>query len=198
MYLFGGFVLSLFCAPFWFLTAYVYLSCFTLRAGFMSGDLRTKSVFSGVWVTALWISFYLASKSVDQLYDALPPRSGGCFVATAAAKGHPCFVGSHIATNSAGKAVPITQQLVALKTFENLVEARRPRAHRALRFFYNRIGPPLAACIVHPLLADFAYLLLKPAEWFARVFLSGNCSPETHFPGRDAKSPRQVSCRATD
>jgi hypothetical protein len=128
----------------------------------------------GLWLITI-VTAILYDLYVRRMAFHLPQSmSGGCFVATAAAKGHPRFVGSRIDTNSAGVTVPITQQLITLKTFESLSKARRPRAHRALRYIYNRIGPPLAACIVHPTIADLAYLLLKPAEWFARAFVNGS------------------------
>ena len=34
-----------------------------------------------------------------------------------------------------------------------------------LRRIYDRVGPVLARGLVHAVLADVAYLLLKPAEW---------------------------------
>lgn len=34
-----------------------------------------------------------------------------------------------------------------------------------MRRVYDYIGPRLARRLVHPLLADAAYLLLKPFEW---------------------------------
>lgn len=161
---------TLICSPFWYFLLFIYL---LKRANGLS-EIEVNSNWQNgiriVWFTSFLSACTYSILKGRQIYDSLP--EGGCFVATAAAKGHPRFVGSHIARTGSGEAVPITQQLIALKTFENLLQARRPRAHRALRFAYNRIGPPLAACIVHPILADIAYLLLKPAEWFARGFIS--------------------------
>jgi hypothetical protein len=45
--------------------------------------------------------------------------------------------------------------------------ASLPRLHAAIRAAYDRLGPPLAARLRHPLAADLAYLMLKPAEWLA-------------------------------
>ena len=163
------------CAPYWFVQIFLTLLNEVSTTPLEGRNTNLAKGVGGLWVVSLLMAWLYSWDKALKLYNALPlppPPVNDCFVATAAAKGHPCFVGSHIATNSAGKAVPITQQLITLKTFENLLEARRPRAHRALRSIYNRIGPPLAACIVHPILADFAYLLLKPAEWFAKGFVS--------------------------
>lgn len=40
-----------------------------------------------------------------------------------------------------------------------------PGAHRRVRRFYDRVGPLLARGLKHPVLADVAYWILKPAEW---------------------------------
>ena len=39
------------------------------------------------------------------------------------------------------------------------------------RCVYNRIGPAVARRIRHPLLADVAFVALKPFEWIARFIL---------------------------
>ena len=46
-----------------------------------------------------------------------------------------------------------------------------PRLHAALRAVYDRFGPRLAASMTHPLLADVAYMAIKPAEWLATALL---------------------------
>ena len=54
-----------------------------------------------------------------------------------------------------------------LKAAELVLAVTTPRLHAALRRLYDRLGPPLAAGVEHPLTADLAYLALKPAEWLA-------------------------------
>ena len=59
-----------------------------------------------------------------------------------------------------------------LKAAELLLAGISPTAHRVCRRIYDLIGPKLAATLIHPLLADAAYLTLKPAEWLSRVALA--------------------------
>ena len=46
-----------------------------------------------------------------------------------------------------------------------------PRAHRCFRWFYDRIGPILAACLGSRWLADAAFCSLKLIEWPAGILL---------------------------
>jgi hypothetical protein len=46
-----------------------------------------------------------------------------------------------------------------------------PNAHKLLRKTYDIIGVLLARLLVHAILADVAYILLKPFEWCGRVIL---------------------------
>ena len=46
---------------------------------------------------------------------------------------------------------------------------------------YDAIGPKLAAMIVNAVLADLAYLALKPAEWFAWACLALAIPGETEL-----------------
>ncbi len=102
-------------------------------------------------------------------YAKLPSeRPGGCYVCTAASQGHAWLVGRHESPNEAGT----NDQTRTLRRFEREVLVRRPRLHCLLRAIYNRIGPILAAMLFRPILADIAYLSLKPAEWAARAVLA--------------------------
>jgi hypothetical protein len=74
-------------------------------------------------------------------------------------------------TDADGRIWTVNDQLRTLKAFELMISMLSPAAHRALRSVYNRLGPRLAAALVHPLAADAAYLALKPLEWFARLAL---------------------------
>ena len=55
-----------------------------------------------------------------------------------------------------------------LKCAELVLAHVAPRGHCVCRRIYDLVGPVLAAILVHPMLADMAYLSLKPAEWVAR------------------------------
>jgi hypothetical protein len=62
-----------------------------------------------------------------------------------------------------------------------------------LRAIYDRIGPTMAAALVHPLLADLAYVLLKPAEWITLLLLRRTIKHFDHLAAGiylEATSPR--------
>jgi len=41
-----------------------------------------------------------------------------------------------------------------------------PLGHRAIRRIYDNAGPPFSRLIaMHPVIADIAFVLLKPIEW---------------------------------
>lgn len=123
---------------------------------------RPARGWSGVGVLT-WIAGYLGTlalvaRKMDEVYAQLPaspPES--CYVATAAARGH--------------RAIVSPKQLQRLKAAELVLRRRSPRRHRGMRAVYDRIGPSLARRLSHPLLADLAYLSLKPAEGLACCIL---------------------------
>ncbi len=171
------YVFSLFFGTSWAFAAYgtmAWYLIFRLKGNgprFQFGLLRLFGVMSwliaylGAWRTS--INIMLAE------YAKLPTENpGGCYVATAAARGHSCVVHSEGLTIDAGMICPVNDQMRYLKCAELVLRHTAPRLHRACRWIYNRLGPRLAASLVHPLLADAAYLSLKPAEWFARLALA--------------------------
>jgi hypothetical protein len=119
--------------------------------------------FAGAWAFSIQEMF--------KLYASLPPRPPDCYIATAAARGHrqivrarPVQVGSSV--------LWVNPQLQYLKCAELALMALAPGLHRPLRAFYDVAGAALARHMSHPLLADVAYLLLKPCEWLARRLMS--------------------------
>ena len=63
--------------------------------------------------------------------------------------------------------------------FEQLLEERTPRFHRALRSFYDNYGYPISKHIRTPLSADMIYLVMKPLEWlFVAVLYLFDEKPE--------------------
>jgi uncharacterized protein DUF6688 len=154
-------------APFWsFLLA--------LRAAiWLYKNYETKlTPPRGLGLTA-WVGAYIAAWRFDilkmyELYAALPPQPPpDCYIATAAARGHPRFVGSRTILRADGNSMQVNEQLQRLKCAELALLALHPRWHKWLRKVYDKLGKPLAHRIQNPFLADIAYLLLKPAEWLA-------------------------------
>jgi hypothetical protein len=121
------------------------------------------------WLGAWRISVRIMLDEYAKLPVEPPPD---CYVATAAGRGHPRLVGVEARRPADGRAWPVNDQMRYLKAAELALLAASPRMHRLLRRIYDRVGPRLAGAVVHPLLADAAYLSLKPAEWLARAGLA--------------------------
>ena len=159
-------------APFWsFLLA--------LRAGlWLFRNYETSlNLPRGFGLTA-WLGAYLAAWRFDilkmyELYAALPPTPPpDCYIATAAARGHPQIVGARTVERADATVMLVNAQLQLFKCAELALLGIRPGWHKNLRKVYDVLGKPLARKIQHPFLADMAYLLLKPAEWLARRLLT--------------------------
>ena len=158
-------------APFWsFLLA--------LRAGvWLYKNNETKlTLYRGLGLVA-WLGTYTVAWRYDilkmyELYAALPPQPPpDCYIATAAAQGHPRVVRSHTVHRVDGRSMQVNGQLQVLKFAELALLAVKPRWHTALRRIYDVVGKALARRIHNPILADIAYFLLKPFEWLARWLL---------------------------
>ena len=125
----------------------------------------------------MWIGAYVAAWRFDilmmyELYAALPPQPPpDCYIATAAARGHPQFVRAWTVQRADGKSMQVNKQLQLLKSAEIALLAILPSWHKRLRKVYDKLGKPLARKIRNPFLADIAFLLLKPWEWLARAAL---------------------------
>jgi hypothetical protein len=112
-------------------------------------------------------------RSARMIYDRLPdtaPR--GCFVVTAAGRGHQRLVGPFLQMNRRGCIRRVNRQLATFWQFEDAWQAGAPRSHAAFRRVYNRIGSRIARRIVSPWTADVVFLALKPAEWTCRQLLA--------------------------
>jgi hypothetical protein len=117
------------------------------------------------WLASYAYALRLNTLKMYELYTALPTQPPDCYIATAAAKGHPRIVRSSVVELKSGKHLRINQQLQRLKCFELTLMVLSPRLHGFVRRIYDVIGKKLAAQIKNPYLADVAYLLLVPAEW---------------------------------
>jgi hypothetical protein len=126
---------------------------------------------------ASWVAAYAAAWRFDilkmyELYAALPPQPPpDCYIATAAARGHPWLVGSWLVQRANGESMHVNRQLQILKCAELALMAVQPRLHRMLRRAYDIFGRSLAQGMRNPFLSDAAYLLLKPWDRLARCGL---------------------------
>ena len=123
------------------------------------------------WVTWLGGLFaasrYAVTASLNE-YASLPLQDpGGCFIATAACRGHRRLVGAR----QSRSGFWLSRQLQRLKAFEILMWTLFPRTHFCMRQTYNAIGPVLARRVRSRWMGDLCYFGLKPAEWFATLVL---------------------------
>ena len=65
-----------------------------------------------------------------------------------------------------GERIVVNRQLCVANAFEQLLEERTPKFHRAVRNFYDKHGYPISKWITNPWSADVVYILMKPLEWF--------------------------------
>jgi hypothetical protein len=160
-------------APLWALLAFILMSMRLLRE--VRPGARRWETIGGV---ASWLSVYVASLGLSvrhalSTYASLPKHDpSDCYVCTAAARGHPGLVKSAPVLTGNGRVALVNGQLRTLKLAEIALRATAPRLHRAIRGVYDVLGPPAARMLAHPVLADLAYLSLKPAEWLACLALA--------------------------
>jgi hypothetical protein len=173
MLLFSLLAGSIFAAPAWAFTAYLLMSVRMWRRGGGPSESRARWLLPAGWVGAYAVTWKLANDAANDAYARLRPTPpGGCFVATAAARGHRWLTRAEEVVLDGGTRVLVTRQLRTLKAAELAAAVVFPRVHGAVRRVYNRVGPVLARRIAAPLAADAAYVMLKPAEFACAAFLT--------------------------
>ncbi|MEM7028910.1 MAG: DUF6688 family protein [Chloroflexota bacterium] len=121
------------------------------------------------WLIAYGISWQVAVTRAMAYYNKLPTSPpADCYIATAAAQGHIDFVKAKLILTEDGQWMQVNEQLQVLKAAELCLKVTTPRIHLLLRAVYDVVGQRLAQCLVNPIIADAAYLLLKPAELAAK------------------------------
>lgn len=88
------------------------------------------------------------------------------YLCTAAAGGHRKVVKPQRMGVRHGHKVIVNRQLCVANAFEQVLEERTPKFHRAVRNIYDRYGFPVAKLIRSSYAADLVYILMKPLEWF--------------------------------
>lgn len=167
-------VASAFFSTPWAMASYATMSYLIIRHRKENGLQFSLAQLLG---TVTWFGGYFAAWRVAYLavleeYQKLPVQEPQrCYLCTAAARGHRCFVGSQEYHSSDGRKYRVNDQLRCFKAFELLLIAACPRLHRLCRRIYDCVGPVLAKTIEFPLFADLAYIALKPAEWTCRFLL---------------------------
>lgn len=76
----------------------------------------------------------------------------------------------------------VNRQLCIANAFEQIIEEKTPKFHRAVRGFYDSYGFPIAKLIHSPYIADFVYFIMKPLEWiFIVVLYFTDVNPENRI-----------------
>lgn len=104
------------------------------------------------------------------------------YLCTVAAGGHREVVKPIRTGKRHGHEVIVNRQLCVANAFEQLLEERLPRFHRAVRTTYDTVGYPIARHIHSPYVADAIYVLMKPLEWcFLIVLYLFDAKPENRI-----------------
>lgn len=81
-----------------------------------------------------------------------------------------------------GEKIVVNRQLCVANAFEELIQERTPRFHRAVRHFYDTYGYPISRWIRTAAAADVVYILMKPLEWlFVAVLYLFDAKPENRI-----------------
>jgi hypothetical protein len=159
-------VLLVLVAPFWSFLLAVRTAVWLLKNH--ESKLTTLSGLGvGVWVIAYLGALRFNILKMYELYAALPPTPPDCYIATAAAQGHPQIVRSWPVRLKSGGLLQVNSQLQHFKFFEIAMMAVSPKLHSRVRKIYDVLGKKLAVHIRNPLLADVAFLVLLPVEWIS-------------------------------
>lgn len=93
------------------------------------------------------------------------------YLCTVALRGHEELVRPTRMGLRRGQKIVVNRQLCVANAFEQLLEERTPRFHRAVRSFYDTYGYPISKHIKTAFAADVVYLIMKPLEWIFVVVL---------------------------
>ncbi len=93
------------------------------------------------------------------------------YLCTVAAGGHRRIVKPVRKGVRHGHEVIVNRQLCIANAFEEVIQEKTPRFHRAVRSCYDRNGFPVAKLIRKKWQADVVYIIMKPLEWIFLVVL---------------------------
>lgn len=114
------------------------------------------------------------------------------YLCTVAMQGHKELVKPQRMGIRRGEKIMVNRQLCVANAFEQLLEERTPRFHRALRNFYDTYGYPVSRHIKTPFCADVIYLIMKPLEWlFVIVLYLFDEKPENRIAGQYLPMPKK-------
>jgi hypothetical protein len=174
-------VFGLIGSPWLFAVAYGFALARCLRSEGLPrpglGALLGLGATAAGYITAWAAAWMLALRE----YQKLPTQPPGCYIATAAGRGHRWLTGARALPLADGQLMPLTRQLQTLKAGELAIRAASPKLHRALRGVYDAWGPRVASRLTSPWRADLAYLTLVPIAWVTRGILRCLCPGATRW-----------------
>ncbi|MCR5508758.1 MAG: hypothetical protein K6F34_08725 [Lachnospiraceae bacterium] len=104
------------------------------------------------------------------------------YLCTVAAGGHEKVVKPLRMGERHGHRIVVNRQLLIANAFEQILEEKTPRFHRAVRNFYDTHGYPIARHIKTKFAADIVYFIMKPLEWiFLIVLYLTDAKPENRI-----------------
>ena len=158
--------------PYWCLIISTWVSIRLLKFyEFVEPHHPKQGIGIFAWLVGFFGAWQIAFFRTIEAYNALPKSPPDCYIATAAAKGHPWLVKSQIIVNSDGELMRVNAQMQYFKCAELILMAICPRIHRICRKVYDKIGKEFAQTLNVPILADVAYMILKPIEWIVRLVM---------------------------
>jgi hypothetical protein len=151
----------------WLVPCYVsvWYAKLALEARWSSGLPLRYHLLTLLSSVPLWIWGIAWSKASYQGLSNTAPE--GCFIVTAASKGHESLVGPFSNIERRGTMRVVNRQLLVFWKFEALWQKQSPKTHQSFRRIYNRVGPLVAQRVRSKFIADTVYLLLKPFEMIA-------------------------------
>lgn len=105
-----------------------------------------------------------------------PLEYSGHYLCTVAAQGHTKIVKPLRFGNRHNQKIVVNRQLLVSNAFEELIQERFPKFHKAIRGFYDKHGYPLSKIITTKFRADLIYILMKPLEYFFVIVLYLFCT----------------------
>jgi hypothetical protein len=104
------------------------------------------------------------------------------YLCTVAAGGHERVVKPIRMGERHGHKIVVNRQLLIANAFEQILEEKTPRMHRAIRNFYDKHGYPVARLIKTKSAADVVYFIMKPLEMlFLLVLYLVDAKPENRI-----------------
>ncbi|MBR5406593.1 MAG: hypothetical protein IK111_03010 [Lachnospiraceae bacterium] len=104
------------------------------------------------------------------------------YLCTVAAGGHDRVVKPIRMGERHGHRIVVNRQLLIANAFEQILEEKTPKMHRAIREFYDTHGYPIARHIKTKTAADMVYFIMKPLEWmFLLVLYLTDPAPENRI-----------------